>query len=258
MRKLIPYIPFVLLFAFAIVGLSFSSKEQQNLQCTNVIITIEKDEYANQFITEEDIYKTLQITKENLLRKKVSKIDIHNIETILENNPTILNSEAYIVNNTELHIKVQQRIPMVYVIAQSDKFYIDNRGWLMPLSKNYTARTIIASGNIYEGFRKKVNVFTNQKIETSCLQDLLLISRELKKDDFFNALIEQIYVIKKGDYILIAKVGPQTIYLGSTEELEKKLTKLKAFYMSEKVKENWNLYSSINVKFQHQIVCTKY
>jgi len=62
------------------------------------------------------------------------------------------------------------------------------------------------------------------------LQDVLSIAKELPKDDFLQALIEQIYVERDGSITLIPKMGKQELIVGSTEKLKVKLRNIKLAY----------------------------
>ncbi|MCD8495578.1 MAG: hypothetical protein LRY45_02455 [Bacteroides graminisolvens] len=75
--------------------------------------------------------------------------------------------------------------------------------------------------------------------------------------NFFNALIEQIYVSNANEFTLIPKVGDQKIIFGKYEDVITKLENLKIFYQEALPYEGWQKYRTINVKYKGQVVCEK-
>jgi len=70
-------------------------------------------------------------------------------------------------------------------------------------------------------------------------------------------MIEQIYVTNQSEYVLVSKVGPAKIDFGDADNFERKFRYIRTFYTADKVRENWQNYERISVKFNNQIVCTK-
>ena len=89
------------------------------------------------------------------------------------------------------------------------------------------------------------------------LDDAFKIARFVRQDKFLNAQIEQLFVNKELDWVLIPKVGNHTIVLGSAEDLEAKFKKLKLFYKKAMKNIGWDKYRTINLKYKNQVVCTK-
>lgn len=56
---------------------------------------------------------------------------------------------------------------------------------------------------------------------------------------------------------LIPRVGRFRIVLGSLDDFEEKLNKLRLFYDQAIPKVGWDKYSVIDLKYKNQIVCTK-
>jgi cell division protein FtsQ len=80
---------------------------------------------------------------------------------------------------------------------------------------------------------------------------------KIHEDAFLDALIDQIYVTKHQELILTPKVGVRKIFFGKAKNIDEKLFNLKAFYLHGKSKIDWQKYSSINIKYRNQIVCSK-
>lgn len=100
----------------------------------------------------------------------------------------------------------------------------------------------VASGSIEKSFARA---------------DLYRFALFLQKDDFWNDQIEQIYVRSAQDIEIIPRIGDHRIILGSLDNYENKLNRLRLFYEQVIPKMGWEKYRVINLKYKNQIVCTK-
>ena len=118
---------------------------------------------------------------------------------------------------------------------------VDEDGKIMPLSRKYTSRVVVATGNI------------SRKFACNGLYPFIMT---LRNDEFWDALVEQI-VEKGNEVVLIPKVGNFRIVLGTLDDMNEKLENLRLFLREGIVLKGWNVYKEINLKFKNQIVCVK-
>lgn len=243
----------VVLLGGLVVSLAFVQHEQKSVSCTEIDITIspEKDNF---FVDRTMVISILtnEGKETDLIGKPVGRLDVSALELKLERNPFIYNAEVYADINGDLKVDVYQRRPVMRVMLNDGTgYYIDNRGLKMPLSELYTAHIVVATGNITE------NYGTNDSLRTDITRELYTLASFLDKDEFWQAQVEQVYVNEKNDLILVPKIGDHTIVLGTTEGIEEKMNRLMMFYTEALNKMGWNDYSTINLKYEGQIVCTK-
>ena len=86
------------------------------------------------FITKDSI---LNLLPTNFSDKK--SIDINAIESLVNSNGFVKNSEAYISIDGDLIIAVQQRNPIGRIISDNTSFYIDDESKIMTTSKIYSS-----------------------------------------------------------------------------------------------------------------------
>jgi cell division protein FtsQ len=231
--------------------LSFISVEKNKLKCTKVEILIPG---ADNFIEREEIDGILKQESGILIGKNLSSINIHQIEKTLKSNPYIAFVKVFVDMEGVIKIEVKQRKPVLRVINGSGQdFYIDSDGLKMPVSSNFTANVLVATGNILEFFNGKVDT-----LSTRVAKDIYKTALYAKNDPVWDAQFEQIYVNEKSDIEIIPRVGNQRIILGNADSLEVKMKNLFAFYKQAMPKFGWNTYKSINLKFTNQIVCEKF
>ncbi len=180
------------------------------------------------------------------------ELDINRIERVLEADPFIQEAEAFVDGGNNLQLEIVQREPVIRIIdAQNANYYLDKEGIKMPLSKHFTARVLVATGNIppySPDFLKRKKYL---------LKDIYDLGIKIAENDFLNPLVEQLFVNKEGDMILVPKVGNQKIMIGNIENLEDKLYRLEQFYKKALPFEGWDKYSLINLKYKNQIICKK-
>ena len=51
------------------------------------------------------------------------------------------------------------------------------------------------------------------------------------------------------------RVGSHKILLGESENIEDKLNRLEVFYKETIGKQNWNKYTTLDLRFKDQVVC---
>lgn len=145
----------------------------------------------------------------------------------------------------------------------NESYYIDNEGVLFPTSENYTARVLVASGNLNEPYalycsKKAFEAEKQEQLQRkTLLDDLYYLSHYIYNDSLWCAMFEQIYLNENGEFELIPKVGDIIIEFGDTSDLQNKFIKLRAFYEQIVPKINLKDFSRVNLKYKKQIVCTK-
>lgn len=233
-----------------VVLMSFVSEKKQTVKCSTIKILIPG---ADNFIEREEIDAILKQNFGNIIGQPIEGIQIHLIEKRIAANPYIAFVKVYVDMDGSLKISIKQREPVMRVInATGQDFYIDKDGLKMPISPNFTADVLVATGNILEPFSGK-----NEKISSIMLLDLYKIATFINSDSLWDAQIEQIYVNDASDIELVPRVGIQKIIIGNADNLDLKMKNLLLFYKKAMPKVGWDTYKTINVKYKGQIVCEK-
>lgn len=208
---------------------------------------------GDKLISDRDVRQALLAAfGSDLENSELANLEVERMERVLESDPFVKDADVYIDQNNQLHIKIDQREPLVRVLDNNgNNYYLDASGKKMPPSKNFAARVIVATGNISPftpEFREK---------RKSSLKDLFNITQTLLADEFLASFIQQIHVNNAGEFILVPLIGDQKIVLGSARKLEDKLERLKIFYQQGMPYEGWRKYETINLKYSGQVVCKR-
>lgn len=230
--------------------MSFINAKKQGVKCTEVKILIPG---ADNFIEREEIDEILREDQGVLVGRYLEQINIHQIEQKLRANPYIGFAKVYADMDGVLRIEIKQRQPILRVLnTVGQDFYIDNNGLKMPISPNFTANVLVATGNIQEVFGTRIDT-----LRTQLARDLYKTAQYIKRDTLWDNQIEQIVVDGNNDIELIPRVGNQRIILGSADSLDKKMKNLLVFYKKAMPQVGWETYRTINIKYTNQIVCEK-
>lgn len=181
-------------------------------------------------------------------RIKLGDLDLKKIEDVLVNNDYVKDVEVYLDGRNYLRAEIRQKNPIVRVEGSGRKFYLDEEGQYLALSPLAAVRVPIFTGNVvpYDP--------AYQEEDEHQFQEILKLSKKINEDGFLTSLIEQVHIEKNGDFLLIPKIGKEKIMLGSTDELEHKMYKLKVFYKEGLTRVGWGEYAYLDLKYEDQVV----
>lgn len=232
------------------VLMSFINIKRQQTKCIKVQILIPG---ADNFVEREEIESILRQSDGELVGRRLEEINIQFIEDAIKRNPYIAFVKVFTDMDGVISIEINQREPVLRVInAKEQDFYVDSKGLKIPISSNFTANVLVATGNILEKFNGKVDT-----MHTLLGKDLYKIALFAKKDSLWDALFEQMYVNDKMDIELLPRIGNHRIVLGNADSLDKKLSNLMVFYKQGIPLVGWNAYKTINLKYCNQVVCER-
>jgi cell division protein FtsQ len=219
----------------------YANKELGEPDCNKVEVVI-VDSLEKKLLTEKSIVDYLTKAKLYPLKKKWVDINTYKIEEALLKNEIIESAEVIRLVSGKITISISQKMPVLRVFSSSGSYYVDKTGRTMSAPLGQAIHVPVASGNIEKSF---------------AVSELYNFALFLQNDAFWNDQITQIYVRTKSDIEIIPRVGSHHILLGSLDDFESKLKRLRLFYEQVIPKMGWEKYSVINLKFRNQIVCTK-
>lgn len=238
----------VLLLALA----SFVDNRHEKNICKSINVNI-IDSDLFQFVKAPTILRIVnKDIDNNVIGRKISQIDLHDIETRLLKNSFIKDAQAYIDMQGNMFVDVRQRRPVIRAIDPlNQSYYIDDQGKRMPLNDEYTTYVPIATPGAVDirGFKDSI-----LRSYDSCL---FILAQALQKDSFMRALAGQIIVAQNNEITIIPRLGTFEISLGDVSDLEDKFIRLRSFYQVSLPAAGWNTYKKISVKYKNQIIANR-
>ncbi len=263
-RKILITVLWIIAIAGLVGSLGFVSKREKNITINALNISVLNNE-ENTFLTDKEVEKFLNDRNDRVLHTKFKNLSISQLERVLNTHPAVENAEVSRNIDGEIKIEVKQRTPVLRIINKDgESYYIDSQSKLMPLNDNYSARVIVANGEIYEPFARRYQ-FSIQQIkknelfsEVSLLDDIFDVSQYILQDSSLSNLIHQIYVNGEKEIELFPAIGNHKITFGNAKNIPEKFNKLKLFYTQGLNKsDGWMKYSTINLKYKNLVICTK-
>jgi cell division protein FtsQ len=247
LKRILKLLGYLLLIAFIVVTLAFSVRESRDVACRKIQIELRENEQIR--ISKEEIARLVHEADNHIIGKELRMINADIIEKEIEKHQAILKAEVYkvIVADSSsysgiLGVRVVHREPVLRIMSSGGNYYLDKSGKRIPVSVNYTANVIVATGDFSEEFARK---------------ELLPFVLFLNGTPFWKAQIEQVHVERSGDILLIPLVGDQIIELGSLKDYPEKLRNMRAFYEQVMARNNWDKYKQVSVKYKNQVIAKK-
>ncbi len=203
-------------------------------------ISIQFEGENNLFITNSMVNKLLIQNFGVLKNLPKEKLVLNTIEKVIEANDMVKSAQVYLTVDGELVSRISQRQP-IGRIESGQKFYLDEEGRRMPLSKNYSARVPIITG----------------EITGKTLEDAYVILDFINEDDFLRKNVIGIHIEAEGSYQLKFRMENFVVNLGNISDLKQKFNNFKAFYTKAAKDETLENYNIVSLEFNNQVVCTK-
>jgi len=238
MKKLLKIIKWGMLIALAVIVLAFTERKQEEQLAQLNQINIEMSE--DHFLTKNIVLQYIE--KHNFAYDGVvfTQFYLNDLEEILLKHPAVKKAEVYSNQQGVVNINLQQKKAIVRIKTTNADYYLDEDGLKMPLSKAYTPRVIVVSGDANQQHHASIYAFI----------------QKINKSEFWKSQITQLHF--SGDQVvLIPRVGNQKIHFGMLVNFTEKLANLYQFYKQAMPVKGWQTYSDISLKYKNQIVCTK-
>lgn len=254
-RRIALLVGLVAVVIYLIVTLNFASSKSDEEICQRINVQVlDKDELN--FVTPNDVVSIIKATGERVIGVPLGEINTYKIQKVLESKSFIKTVSVYSTIDGALNVKLTQRVPVVRVHTPNGAFYMDDEGFVFPLSNEYTHYVPIVTGDMPLPFKLPYKGNMPEGEKSKILLDLLNFVAFLGENNFWNAQVEQINILRNGDVELIPRAGNHIVRLGTFEGYPYKLQKLYTFYKKALPVEGWKKYSTLDLRFSNQVVAT--
>lgn len=232
------YIKLAFLSVAVIALYGFADQRSKKRKVEDVSVKFVGDN--NLYLTEDAVNKLLIQNYGPVKNRAKEQLVLNTIEEVILSNDMVKNAQVYLTVNGELISKIVQRKPIGRVEGVS-KFYLDDLGERMPLSKQHSARVPIITG----------------KITGKTLEDAYVILNYINEDDFLRKNVIGIHIEEEGNYQLKFRMENFVVNLGGVDNLNTKFKNFMAFYAKAAKDNSLEDYAIVSLEFNNQVVCTK-
>ena len=195
---------------------------------------------ADTLVMPQQVADLVLNTMPDVTSQRLRDVDLSKVAKAAVASPWLVRCEAGTsIGGTVVVHGVQHR-PIVRVCSRGGEYYLDDRGYRVPVSRVGSADLIVASGNIPPRGKG--------------LRDVWTLASYLDGHKQLAPLFDQIYRDAKGDLFLTPKLGNHVVQIGSPDDLDSKFINLMAFYHNALPQAGWETYSQISVKYRGQVV----
>ena len=247
----------IAVLAGVVLGLTVNTYvNYRNGKVNKVAVHIERSGKNDGFLSDSAVLQLVH-SNDSIIGKVVKQVHTKWIKRVITASPYVRSADTYFTIDGNLIINVIEKQPLFRIINQQyQDCYVDQQGQLFPLGKNHVARVLLVNGYI------KAPLVMGKSVQDSIYRKTFLpgiyqLVKQIHSDAFMRAAISQVYVNSKNEIDLIPELGRHVILFGKPDDITTKLENLKAFYQQALVKEGWNKYKEINLKYTNQVVCTK-
>lgn len=214
-------------------------------------IAIKPTPDGGMFIQESEVIALLGGPFDRDAAKGMDELPVAEMETRLRSHPQIERVDVFVDARQRVTVRIEQPEVLLRVIDRNGaNYYISTSGRKVPLSRHYTPRVPVVTGDI--------PLFQDSLVreEGHVLKQLHELGLTLREDSFSQALVEQIHY-SGGEFTLVPKMGRFRILLGDARGLDNKLDFIRTFYRDILPAAGWDTYSLVDLRFKGQIVCRK-
>ncbi|MEY4337104.1 MAG: hypothetical protein RLZZ45_2023 [Bacteroidota bacterium] len=226
-------------------------KEQQQ-KCKSLEVSF-TDNKSFRMLDEAEIVFALwpSAANDHPVGKNIGKINLYALEKQLKRNPWVLDADIYLDQQNTLHVDVQQRSPVARLFSpDGNSFYIDDSLAILPIKVSDVVELPVFTNFL-------INPAGAKHADTLLMKRITGFSGVILKEPFWMAQIEQVNINPDGSFEMITQMGDQTVTLGTGENWEDMLGKLKKLYRHLGAEHGWTKYETIDLQFKDQVVCVK-
>lgn len=248
MPKYLKIIFSVMLAAYLVVALSMTARENDDDICKEMSITVEDadgDTGVTRFVTPAELARELDDLPSKAKGIALANINTQDIRRRLLDLDKIEDAEVVRYSDGSIRIHVTPIVPVLRVFDGPSSYYVNRAGKRVKASARYHKNVPMIQGH----FDPSDTVFTPMS--------LMPLVNFIASDSVWNSYISMIKVKSPTDILLIPNIREHVINIGSTDRLREKLDNLQLFYSKVLVKQGWEKYDTISLKWNGQIVATK-
>ena len=186
--------------------------------------------------------------------QRTDTVDLHSIEQAVRDRGEVMSADVYAADPHTIAVEISQRKPVVRFEKGAERWYSDPDGYLFPVVHPVDVPVVTGSIPVAPGKGFKGPAPAENR---DWVLGVVEMARYIDSRNTLRAQIEQIDVEPGGDLVLYTAGDGPAIIFGDSGDYVEKFRKLEVWWrnvLPEAEAEN-KTYKTINLKFNHQIIC---
>ncbi len=180
-------------------------------------------------------------------RGSLKRVDVMQLEYMIDSDPRVMDSDIYVDKHLAIHVDIKQREPIIRVMGKQESYYLDTEGKYIPLSKSASIRVPVVTGEI-DRFDADYLAQTNNNHKA-----IYTLAKAINADEFLTALVEQITIDDNDELVIIPKMGRNKIKVGTIDNIDDKLYRLKIFYKKAISKYGIDKFAELDLQYEDRV-----
>ncbi len=183
-----------------------------------------------------------------ILGQRLDRFPLQQIEDTLKALVGVSDAQAYFDNRAQLHVKIQERIPVARVFARNGfSCYLDSLGKVLPLSDQ-----VVIDCPVFNGVHWKA-------VGPDSLQAIRIVSlaQFIQADSFWTAQVGHFDIDEKGIFEMVPAAGNHRVQFGTAEDPAGAFRRLLIFYQQVLKRQGLDRYARIDVRYNGQVVASR-
>ena len=210
-----------------------------------------------QLVDGKTVRDTVLAAMPQLMKLSVGSVDRQAVAAAAARVPWLKDIDVAVSVSGKVVVRAAQRRPIARLYYGAKEYYFDDEGCIMPVSRMGNCNVLVTGGDFVKKLPADSLWCAIDSTGNTQLKSLWQVACFLDSESKYGDLIDQVYVERDGDLMMVPKLGNHLVELGTADDLDTKFERLLTFYRKGMPRAGWDTYSRLSLKYQGQVVCTK-
>lgn len=230
-------------FAVALLVAAFvwSSLQSAGARCESMHVTVEKGQTPT-FVTEQFVDGEIRKHDLSPVGSLMKDVDLNRIEQFFSQADYVESVECYSRDNNSVQLDIVPVQPVMRVFDGDESYYMNRVGKRVHPNPGYFTDVPVVYGNFGNDFNPG---------------RLLPMLEYVERDTLLRDLVSMVWVRDSNNVFIVPSIAGHVVNMGSPDGYVSKFAKLLRMYREVLPVKGWDMYDTITLKWDHQVVAAK-
>ncbi len=232
---------------FYFVG-ALSAQGRGQTRCGQVKIVL-LDSLESGIVNRKAVQKEVE---KQVIGRVTDSIDLDAIERQIRANGEVMTAQVFTGSPQSVNVHITQRKPVLRLEGAGGRWYADPEGYLFPVTN--TVDVPIVTGRLPMQLTADWRG-PAPEAQQEWMRGMIALAQYIDSRDILRQEIEQIDIAPDGDIVLYTRTPGPAVIFGDYGDCSEKFRKLEAWWRNIAPQTGETTYKTINLKYNHQIIC---